>query len=154
MSQVWDSDRKPERPKAAQREGREFAGDSGELDEADRRSGPLEYLFREAIRRTASLGFSSFFLTEEALRRAFNDSVPREWTDYVARQSEEVRSELFERLSKQFGQWLAQIDVADVLAEVLRRQDLSVRLEISAGSKRDDAGDSARSTFEVISRQR
>ena len=96
------------------------------------RSGPLESLFREGLRRAASLGFSSFFLTEEALRRAFNDSVPREWIEYVARQGEDVRAELFRALSQQFQKWLSEIDVVEVLSEVARRHDISVRLEISA----------------------
>ncbi len=64
MSQVWDADSKPEQAGAGQREGPDLGGDPSELDETDDRSGPLEHLFREAIRRTASLGFSSFFLTE------------------------------------------------------------------------------------------
>ena len=41
-------------------------------DEDDRSARPLEGLFQEIIRRGASLGFSSFFLTEEAIRRAFS----------------------------------------------------------------------------------
>lgn len=103
--------------------------------------GALESLFREGIRRAAALGFSSFFLTEEALRRAFNDSVPREWVDYVARQGEEVRAELFEALSTQFQKWLREIDVVEVLSEVARRHDISVRLEISAAPKQGEDAD-------------
>ncbi len=120
------------------------------------RPGALESLFREGLRRAASLGFSSFFLTEEALRRAFNDSVPREWVDYVARQGEEVRAELFEALSMQFQKWLREIDVVEVLSEVARRHDISVRLEISAAPKQDEDADSGspRSPFEVISRRK
>ncbi len=132
MSRAWDVDASP----------------TGE------RPGALESLFREGIRRAASLGFSSFFLTEEAMRRAFNDSVPREWVDYVARQGEEVRAELFEALSMQFQKWLREIDVVEVLSEVARRHDISVRLEISAAPKQDADSGSPRSPFEVISRRK
>ncbi len=120
------------------------------------RSGPLESLFREGLRRAASLGFSSFFLTEEALRRAFNDSVPREWIEYVARQGEDVRAELFRALSQQFQKWLSEIDVVEVLSEVARRHDISVRLEISAAPKQeeDTKRESPRSPLEVISRRK
>ncbi|MGH7290833.1 MAG: hypothetical protein ACREJT_06460, partial [Myxococcota bacterium] len=41
----------------------------------DRRTGVLEALLHEAIRRTAQIGFSSFFATEDAVRRAFSDAV-------------------------------------------------------------------------------
>ncbi len=120
------------------------------------RSGPLESLFREGLRRAASLGFSSFFLTEEALRRAFNDSVPREWIEYVARQGEDVRAELFRALSQQFQKWLSEIDVVEVLSEVARRHDISVHLEISAAPKQEEDAkrESPRSPLEVISRRK
>ena len=138
MSRAWDPDTDVD------------ASHTGE------RPGAFESLFREGIRRAATLGFSSFFLTEEALRRAFNDSVPREWVDYVARQGEDVRAELFGTLSKQFEKWLSEIDVVEVLSEVARRHDISVRLEISAAPKReqDAERESPRSTLEVISRRK
>ncbi len=132
----------------------DLAADPGELEEAARRSGPLESLFTEAIRRAASLGFSSFFLTEEALRRAFSDSVPREWVDYVSRQGEDVRTELFDSLAKQFGEWLREIDLVETLGQVLRRHDISVRLDLSAERRAEEADASRRSTLEVISRRR
>lgn len=132
----------------------DLAADPGELEEAARRSGPLESLFTEAIRRAASLGFSSFFLTEEALRRAFNDSVPREWVDYVSRQGEGVRTELFDALAKQFGEWLREIDLVEILGEVLRGHDISVRLDLSAERRAEEGEASRRSTLEVISRRR
>ena len=120
------------------------------------RSGPLESLFREGLRRAAALGCSSFFLTEEALRRAFNDSVPREWIEYVARQGEDVRAELFRALSQQFQKWLSEIDVVEVLSEVARRHDISVHLEISAAPKQEEDAkrESPRSPLEVISRRK
>ncbi len=134
MSRAWDAD----------------------ASSAEESPGALESLFREGIRRAASLGFSSFFLTEEALRRAFNDSVPREWVDYVARQGDEVRAELFEALSTQFQKWLREIDVVEVLSEVARRHDISVRLEISAAPKQEEEAtrESPRSPLEVISRRK
>ena len=138
MSRAWDPDTDVD------------ASHTGE------RPGAFESLFREGIRRAAALGFSSFFLTEEALRRAFNDSVPREWVDYVARQGEDVRAELFGTLSKQFEKWLSEIDVVEVLSEVARRHDISVRLEISAAPKQeqDAERESPRSTLEAISRRK
>lgn len=122
-------------------------------DAGSRRSGPLEALFQETVRRAASLGLSSFFLTEEALRRAFSDSVPRDWVDYLARQGDEVRAELFEALSRQFREWLQEVDLVELLGELVRRNDLSVRLELSASPRADSSDAAPRSTLEVISRR-
>lgn len=147
MSQAWDpeSDDAPPGPREL-----EFGGDPDGLEIDAQRAGVLESLIREVVRRAASVGFSSFFTTEEALRQAFNDSVPREWVDFVARQGEDVRAQLFETLSSQFGQWLREIDVAEVLGEVLRRQDISLRLELSS-RKAGAVEGSPRSTLEVLS---
>ena len=133
--------------------GLEFGGDSDGLEVDAQRAGLLESLIRELVRRAAAVGFSSFFTTEEALRQAFNDSVPREWVDFVARQGEDARAQLFETLSGQFGKWLREIDVAEVLGEVLRRQDISIRLEVS-GRKAGAEEGSPRSTLEVLSQKK
>lgn len=103
----------------------------GDEDEEDRSAGPLEALFQELIRRGASLGFSSFFLTEEAIRRAFSDRVPPEWVEYVSRQGEEVRSNIVERLGDEFGQWLRTLDLPALLAELLESRDLTIKIEVS-----------------------
>ncbi len=150
MSQAWDpeSDAAPPGPR-----GLEFGGDSDGLEVDAQRAGLLESLIRELVRRAAAVGFSSFFTTEVALRQAFNDSVPREWVDFVARQGEDARAQLFETLSGQFGKWLREIDVAEVLGEVLRRQDISIRLEVS-GRKAGAEEGSPRSTLEVLSQKK
>ena len=53
----------------------------------------------ELLRRGLSLGFSGLFMTEEAVRRAFGDTVPRDWIDFATEQSTRTRSEFIERLS-------------------------------------------------------
>ena len=93
-------------------------------------SGPLESLFQEFVRRGAALGFSSFFLTEEAIRRAFADKVPAEWLEYINRQGEDVRNELVDRLAREFGEWLRGLDVGELVETVLARNDFSVHVEL------------------------
>lgn len=95
------------------------------------------------------MGFSSFFLTEEAVRRAFADRVPTDWTEYFARQSDEVRAELVDRLAKEFGNWLRSVDLAEVVAEVLDRYDVSAQIDVSAQPK--DGAKSAPS-LQIIAR--
>jgi len=99
--------------------------------EASRRAGLFEALLHEAIRRTAQVGFSGFFATEDAVRRAFSDSVPRDWVDYANRQSTELRGEMIERMSAEFGAWLRTIDLTQVMSKILAENDLELRISIS-----------------------
>jgi hypothetical protein len=85
------------------------------------------------VRRALSLGFSGFFLTEEAVRRAFGDAVPREWADFAAEQSERARTEFLERLSFEIAQSIDKLDVAAVLQQLLEGRTLEVRAEIRLG---------------------
>jgi hypothetical protein len=105
----------------------------------DHLRGPLESLFQEAIRRALSLGLGGFFLTEEAVRRAFSESVPQEWVDYLNRQSDEMRGELADRLVREFGAWLRTVDLADLLRGILEEYEFSAQVELSARGKEQDS---------------
>jgi hypothetical protein len=89
----------------------------------------------ELVRRALSIGLSGFFLTEEALRKALGDAVPRDWADFVASQSERTRREFVERLSFEIGQSLENIDLARVLTELLDGRTLEVKAEIRLSPK-------------------
>jgi hypothetical protein len=107
-----------------------------ELERAEaRRQGLFEALLREAVRRTASLGFSSFFATEDAVRRAFNEAVPRDWVDYAKDQSTELRAEMIERMSAEFGAWLRTIDMTQVMRKLLAENDFELVISISTRAK-------------------
>ena len=84
----------------------------------------------ELVRRALSLGLSGFFLTEEAIRKALGDAVPRDWTDFVVSQSDRTRKEFLERLSFEIGQSLENIDIARVLTDLLEGRTLEVKAEI------------------------
>ena len=111
--------------------------------------GTLDRLVHEAIRRAASAGLTSLFLTEEALRRAFNDAVPREWVDFASRQGDEVRGELREVLSREIQRWLASLDPVEILNEILTKSDVRVTLELSAKPSDERTG-----ALQVVSRPR
>ncbi len=104
----------------------------GEGRPGGRDPGPLEGFVQELIRRGTSLGLSSFFLTEEAVRRAFADKVPPEWVEYVNRQGDEVRADLVDRLGKEFGNWLRSVDIPELVGELLERYDVSATIDLSA----------------------
>src|SRR5262245_27839993 len=97
-----------------------------------RRSGPLETLFQEAVRRAAQLGLSGFFATEEALRRAFNDAVPRDWVDYLNQQTGDVRTELIDRMAREFGAWLRTVDMTQIVGKLLAENEFELKISISA----------------------
>ena len=84
----------------------------------------------ELVRRVLSIGLSGFFLTEEAIRKALGDAVPRDWTDFVVSQSDRTRKEFLERLSFEIGQSLENIDIARVLTDLLEGRTLEVNAEI------------------------
>jgi hypothetical protein len=89
----------------------------------------------ELVRRVLSIGLSGFFLTEEAIRKALGDAVPRDWTDFVVSQSDRTRREFLERLSFEIGQSLENIDLARVLTDLLDGRTLEVKAEIRLSPK-------------------
>lgn len=42
----------------------------------------------ELLRRMVGMGFSGFFLTEEVVRKALGETLPKDWVDFAAAQSE------------------------------------------------------------------
>ena len=99
-------------------------------DEPSRGTGTLERLLSELIRRSASLGFSGLLVTEEALRRALSDRVPGEWIEFVSRQGDELRRDMLDRLTKEFGQWLRTQEPAALVEQILERYEVSVQVEL------------------------
>ena len=105
----------------AQRRGkqREFAetpedADSPRSDQPDESAGPIP----EMMRRALTLGLAGFFTTEGAVRKALEDTVPKDWTDFLAETSERTRSEFLERLSGEIGRVLEGMDFSAVLQQL------------------------------------
>ena len=103
-----------------------------------RRRRPLEAFFQEAVRRAAQLGLSTFFTTEEAVRRAFAEAVPADWIDYLNRQGTDVRGELLDRMSREFGEWLARVDMAQIMGKLLEEHDFEFKISVSAQRRSSD----------------
>lgn len=114
----------------------------------------VEALFQEFVRRAATLGLSGFVLTEEAVRRAFGDVVPKEWVQYATEQSSEMRRELMDRIAQEFGAWLRDLDSEKVqrtlLQTLLDDYDFSVSIEISAKPRDGDN----RAQLELVPRRK
>jgi len=83
----------------------------------------------ELMRRAITLGLTGFFTTEEAVRRALGDTVPKDWTDYIAESSDRTRSEFLDRLSREIARTLKDIDLAAVLVHTDEQEQADLLLE-------------------------
>jgi hypothetical protein len=90
----------------------------------------------ELMRRAIALGLTGFFTTEEAVRRALGDTVPKDWTDYISESSDRTRSEFLERLSREIARTLKDVDLAALIQQLLDGRTLRVNAEFSL---RDDS---------------
>ena len=91
----------------------------------------------ELLRRAAGIGFSGFFLTEAAIRKALGETLPKDWIDFAVEQSERTRAEFIERLSYEVARNLESIDPAALLSTLLEGRTLEVKAEIRLGKKDD-----------------
>jgi len=87
----------------------------------------------ELMRRAIALGLTGFFTTEEAVRRALGDTVPKDWTDYIQESSDRTRSEFLERLSVEIARTLKGVDIAALVQQLLEGRTLRVNAEITLG---------------------
>ena len=99
----------------------------------------------ELMRRAIALGLTGFFTTEEAVRRALGDTVPKDWTDYIAESSDRTRGEFLDRLSREIARTLKEVDLAAVLQQLLEGRTLRVNAEFSlSGEPEADGGAAVR----------
>jgi hypothetical protein len=104
-------------------------GEAGNSAGGDESGGTLNTI-PELMRRIVTVGLSGFFFTEEAIRKALGDTLPKDWIDFAADQSERTRGEFLERLSLEIGRTLENVDVADVLSRLLAGNTIEVNAEI------------------------
>jgi hypothetical protein len=94
--------------------------------------------FPEALRRVLTVGFTGFFLTEEALRKALGDSVPRDVIEFLLDQSQRMRGEFLDRISREFGRVLDRVDPVELARRLLegRTVEVSARFRLVPEKKR------------------
>jgi hypothetical protein len=97
--------------------------------------------FPEALRRVLTVGFTGFFLTEEALRKALGDSVPRDVIEFLLDQSQRMRGEFLDRISREFGRVLERVDPVEVARRLLdgRTVEVSARFRLVPEKKKGRA---------------
>jgi hypothetical protein len=94
----------------------------------------------DLMRRALAAGFSGFFLTESAFRKALGDALPRDWADFASEQSNRARDEFFERLGQEAGRALENMDLAEVLTQLLEGRTVEITAQIRLGPKDDETG--------------
>jgi hypothetical protein len=99
-----------------------------ELEELE--GGERKPALPDLARRALSIGLSGFFLTEETIRKALGDTLPKDWMDFATEQSERTRKDFLERLSFEIAQSLEQMDLASIMRELLEGRTLEVKAEI------------------------
>lgn len=100
-----------------------------EVDERELEPGGSLKPIPEFVRRAIGMGLAGFFTTEEAVRKAFGDTIPKDWTDFLVETSDRTRSEFLERLSHEMGRVLENIDLAEVMRGLLEGRTLEVKAE-------------------------
>ena len=86
--------------------------------------------FPDLLRRGLTLGFTGFFLTEEAVRKALGESVPRDLMDFILTQSERTRAEFLDRISKEFAGALSTLDPVELVKRLLEGRSIEVSATI------------------------
>jgi hypothetical protein len=101
----------------------------------------------DLLRRGLTLGFTGFFLTEEAVRKALGESVPRDLMDFILSQSERTRAEILDRFSKEFARALGAIDPVEVARRLLegRSIEVSAQFRLVPSDSEKDEGEVERS---------
>jgi hypothetical protein len=114
----------------------------GSVDDGDPRgaeSGQNTGGMPDLVRRALSLGLSGFFTTEETVRKALGDTLPKDWIDFAVDQSGRTRQELLDRVSTEIGRSLADVDLAEVLSRLLEGRTVEVSARIKLAPAKEDA---------------
>ncbi|MDH3525402.1 MAG: hypothetical protein OES32_17655 [Acidobacteriota bacterium] len=97
-------------------------------------AGPLTAI-PDLLRKALAVGFSGFFLTETAIRKALGDTLPKDWVDFAIDQSERTRAEFIERMTFEVARSLETVDLAAVLTRLFEGRTLEVKAELRLGAK-------------------
>lgn len=117
-----------------------MAGDSGKRrPEASEEAGSDSGRVPELLRRLMGAGLSGFFVTEEAVRRALGDTMPKEWVDFAVDQSERARREFAERLSGEIARGMHGVDWADLAERLLAGHDVEIQAKVRFVPREEDS---------------
>ncbi|CAG0995551.1 hypothetical protein MYXO_02663 [Myxococcaceae bacterium] len=84
----------------------------------------------EILRRAITAGLSGILSTNEAVRRAVGEAMPREWVDFAVDQSERTRSEFIERLAGELARTLESLDMVEMAERFFEGRTIEVKAQI------------------------
>ena len=84
----------------------------------------------DMVRKMMALGLSGFFTTEEALRKALGDTIPKDWVDFAAQQSERTRHDFSEAVAKEVGRALEKVDLAEMFGQIFENRTVEIRARV------------------------
>jgi len=82
------------------------------------------------VRRALELGFASFFTTEQTIRRAVGETVPKDWVDFVSAQSDRTRKDMTDAIAGEVARSLERIDLVDTLNRLLSGRTIEINAKI------------------------
>jgi hypothetical protein len=89
----------------------------------------------DVVRRALTLGLSGLFTTNEVMRRAVGDAIPRDWVDFAVDQSERTRADFIERLAGELARTIESIDLAGLAEKLLEGRVIEVNAQIQLHPK-------------------
>jgi len=84
----------------------------------------------DLLRRVVGMGFSGLFLTEEVVRKALGETLPRDWVDFAAAQSERTRRDLIDRVVGEIARTLDTLDVPKLAERLLQGHAIEVTASV------------------------
>lgn len=99
----------------------------------------------EIMRRAIATGLSGFFLTEEAVRRAIGDTLPKDWADFAVDQSDQIRADLMDRLAIEMRRAFESVDPAEVINQLLDGRTVEIKAEFRLKPDEEDAAKPSKS---------
>lgn len=80
-------------------------------------------------------------MTEEAVRRALGDSVPKDTLQFLLEQSDRMRAEFLDRLAKEFGRALSRMDPVELAHRLLDGRTIEVSTRFRIVREEPEKGD-------------
>jgi len=105
------------------------------------------------LRRALDLGIAGFFSGEEILRKTLGDTVPREWVEFAAAQSERTRRDFAERLAAELGKRLDSLDLERLATRLLQGHTVEVSASIRFRPHAEDEADTAHAVRVRVARE-
>lgn len=84
----------------------------------------------DLLRRALTAGLSGILNTNEAVRRAVGEAMPREWVDFAVDQSDRTRKEFIERLAGELARTLENLELVEMAERFFEGRTIEVKAQI------------------------